>query len=351
MLGSKGILTLTSLYNICRHSACYITLPDRTVAAINEAGMKAGLWFEIDNVGTASKAYTDEEHLLKRDGAVLTTTSRRFWDLRQDYVREYLSERVIGTLKKYGFEYMKIDCNDTIGIGCDGAESLGEGLRQNQEGSLEFIKKVKCEIPGIILENCASGGHRLEPLMMSQCAMASFSDAHECEEIPVIAANLHRLILPRQSQIWAVIRKEDPLKRIAYSVANTFLGRMCISGDVWLLSKKQWTLIDEGIAFYKRIAPVIKYGRSYFYGTPVLSYRHLSGWQGVFREAYDKRSAYLVLHAFYGMKGINVSIEIPEGYRIKDVYSYEKEDISLNNEILEYTFNDEMKALGIYFEK
>ncbi len=324
---------------------------DRTVAAINEAGMKAGLWFEIDNVGTASKAYTDEEHLLKRDGAVLTTTSRRFWDLRQDYVREYLSERVIGTLKKYGFEYMKIDCNDTIGIGCDGAESLGEGLRQNQEGSLEFIKKVKCEIPGIILENCASGGHRLEPLMMSECAMASFSDAHECEEIPVIAANLHRLILPRQSQIWAVIRKEDTLKRIAYSIANTFLGRMCISGDVWLLSSAQWAVIDEGIAFYKRIAPVIKYGRSYFYGTPVLSYRHLTGWQGVFRESYNENSAYLTLHAFHGMKGESVSIGIPDGYKIKAVYSYEEEAISLKDGMLYYTFNDDMKAIGIYFEK
>lgn len=51
------------------------------------------------------------------------------------------------------------------------------------------MRKVKEEIPGIILENCASGGHKLEPLMMSECSMASFSDAHECEEIPVIAAS------------------------------------------------------------------------------------------------------------------------------------------------------------------
>ena len=74
------------------------------------------------------------------------------------------------------------------------------------------------------LENCASGGHRLEPEMMPLMSMASFSDAHECEEIPIIAANLHRVIQPTQSQIWAVIRQDDSLKRIAYSVANTFQG-------------------------------------------------------------------------------------------------------------------------------
>ena len=115
----------------------------KTADLIKDAGMIPGLWFEIDNVGTASKVYQDEAHLLKRDGKVFTTTSRRFWDLRQDYVQEYLAEKVIGTLKECGFGYIKIDCNDTIGIGCDGAESLGEGLRQNQEASLNFLHRIK----------------------------------------------------------------------------------------------------------------------------------------------------------------------------------------------------------------
>ncbi len=55
------------------------------------------------------------------------------------------------------------------------------------EATVLFIEKVKEEVPGIVLENCASGGHRLEPKMMSVMSMASFSDAHECEEIPIIA--------------------------------------------------------------------------------------------------------------------------------------------------------------------
>ena len=167
---------------------------EKTTEAIREAGMKLGIWFEIENVGSASKAYQLEEHLLKRDGKVLTTTMRRFWDLRDPWVKDYLSDRVIGLLKKYRFDYMKIDYNDTIGLGCDGAESIGEGLRRNLEESYDFLEKVKAEVPGIILENCASGGHRLEPLMMRACSMASFSDAHECPEIPIIAANLHRVI-------------------------------------------------------------------------------------------------------------------------------------------------------------
>ena len=238
---------------------------EKTVQVIKDAGMIPGIWFEIENVGSASRAYHLTEHLLHKDNVVLTTYFRRFWDMQDPWVDEYLTDKVIGTLKKYGFGYMKIDYNETIGIGCDGAESPGEALRKNMEATVLFIEKVKEEVPGIVLENCASGGHRLEPKMMSVMSMASFSDAHECEEIPIIAANLHRVIHPTQSQIWAVIRQDDSLKRISYSISNTFLGRMCISGDVTQLAPEKWNLIEQGISFYGKIKDIIKEGQSYRY--------------------------------------------------------------------------------------
>ena len=327
---------------------------DKTTELIHAAGFKAGIWFEIDNVGSASKAYNKEDMLLKRDGHVLTTTMRRFWDLRQEKVQEYLTQRVIDNLLKYKFDYMKIDCNDTVGIGCDGAESLGEGLRQNQQASIEFLKKVKSKCPGIVLENCASGGHKLESLMMSLCSMASFSDAHECEEIPIIAANLHRTILPAQSQIWAVIRQKDSLKRIAYSVANTFLGRMCISGDVCELDSSQWDVIDRGMIFYQKIASIIKEGYTSFYGPVIESYRHPKGWQAVLRKGTVKENsdnAFLLIHGFNEIAGNDIEIELPYEYEMVDYYSYCDENILLNGRKLNYSFHDDMQAVCIMLNR
>lgn len=186
--------------------------------------------------------------------------------------------------------------------------------------------------------------------MMSACSMASFSDAHECEEIPIIAANLHRAILPRQSQIWAVIRKTDSLKRIAYSVANTFLGRMCISGDVWQLTKEQWKVLDDGIAFYKKIAPIIKKGFTTRYGSEIGSYRHPKGWQGIVREGEDGQ-AFAVLHGFADVAGTEVSVPVPDGYEIADVYSYEKEAIVIKGGRLYLRFAEDMKAVAVYLRK
>lgn len=327
---------------------------DKTVETIKSYGMKAGVWFEIDNVGEKAEAYRDTAHLLKRNGAPLTTSMRRFWDMRQEWVQKYLEERVIGTLQKYGFSYMKMDYNDTIGVGCDGAESLGEGLRENMEASLAFIRRVKEEVPGIILENCSSGGHKLEPLMMSECSMASFSDAHECEEIPIIAASLHRVILPRQSQIWAVIRSEDSLKRIAYSIANTFLGRMCLSGDVTKLTDAQWDVIDRGIAFYKKAAPIIKDGYSRLYGPKIISYRHPKGWQCLLRtegsvEHEKKKGLLAVFHSFNGEHDGALEVPLPSDrvYQIEEIYSDTEADIHVTDGKLVFHIPEDMRAVAV----
>ena len=325
----------------------------KTVQAIKAAGLKPGIWFEIENVGEASMAYQMENHLLHLDGRTLTTTRRRFWDMNDPWVEEYLTDRVIGLLKRYGFEYMKIDYNDTIGMGCDGCESIGEGLRRNIEKSYEFLEKVKREIPGIVLENCASGGHRLEPRFMAATSMASFSDAHECLEIPIVAANVHRAILPRQSQIWAVIRETDSPKRIAYSIVNTFLGRLCLSGDVTKLTAVQWEVINRGMDFYRRIVPIIRRGQSYRYGTEAGSIRHPKGWQAVVRVEDNGGTACVILHTFDGILPEEIAVELPRGCpgKIVIAYSDTQEAAVIDNGIFRYRPRENRKAVAFLLQR
>lgn len=97
---------------------------------IRSHGLIPGLWFEMENTGWEAKAYHEEQHLLKRFGVPITSGGRRFWDMRDPWVTEYLTDKVIGTLRDNGIGYLKVDYNESIGMGCDGAESLGEGLRQ-----------------------------------------------------------------------------------------------------------------------------------------------------------------------------------------------------------------------------
>lgn len=318
-----------------------------TADMIKAAGMKPGLWFEPETVARSAKIGEKTELLLKRNGTVIDTDNRRFLDMRMDETHEYLRERVTGLLRKCGFEYIKADYNDCIGIGCDGEESLGEGLRKNIEGTRRFFKEMREEIPGLMIENCASGGHRLEPSMMAVSDMASFSDAHECREIPIIAANLHRLILPAQSQIWAVLRAKDDDKRLNYSLVNTLLGVMCLSGDIYDLNKRQWALVDSAVTFYRETEHIIRGGESRIYGKVSASWRHPEGWQAVART--EGNETLTVIHTFGSRAAIPDRITIPvKGSRIVRTLSTEGNEITLANGELSISLNAEFEAIAVY---
>ncbi len=170
-----------------------------TAKAVRERGLVPGLWVELETCGSASSAFSLTDHLLHRDGVPITAGARRFWDFRDPFVADYLSQTVVRLLEECEMGYMKIDYNETLGAGCDGAESAGEGLRQQVEAVYDFLAGLRRRLPDLVIENCASGGHRLEPSLMEMSDLGSFSDAFECPELPVIAANVNRL-LARQAE-------------------------------------------------------------------------------------------------------------------------------------------------------
>ena len=274
---------------------------------IRSKGMIPGIWYEFECLGTRCSLYNKDDFLLKKDGVPLTINGKRYLDMENPDVIKHLTEKVIDNLKESNFGYIKVDYNDTIGIGVDGPDGLGENLRKKIEATKSFFKKMKNEIPDLVIENCSSGGHRLEPSMMELSTMASFSDAHEISSIPLIAANLHYLVKPSQSQIWAVLRKEDSDSRIFYSMCATLLGRMGLSGDIYDIDKEHWNLIKEGISFYKKASDIIEKGATTFILATPKSYNTPQGEQIVIREYEGKKLA--VFHRFENSVDINTFIK------------------------------------------
>ena len=324
------------------------------VDKVHAAGMKAGIWFEFEIAGRDdAECFNRRAWLLSRDGVTLTAGNRRWWDMRNPEVREYLAGKVIDFLNANGFDYIKVDYNDTIGIGCetpagaDGAAlepgdpaSLGDGLYEQIQASQSFFREMKRRVPGLIVEICASGGHRLVQSFMEIGSMASFSDAHECDEIPVIAANMHRMILPRQSQIWAVVKHDQPLAKLYYQVASGLLGRLCFSGDTGSLRPEQVETVAKAVAWYAKAAPVIDHGVSSWFGPRIVSYRHPRGWQAVVRRGVgaaqggsDRASgrALAVLHTFHDApQSVEIPLEGGSFTRIEDVWARPGIDVTLD---------------------
>ena len=273
---------------------------------IRALGLVPGIWFEYENCARDSAMYGREEMLLRRGGRPLNSQYRRFLDLRREDVQAYIGEKVFSFLRENGFGYVKVDYNANYGCGCDGAESLGEGGRQVAEASLELFRRLREEVPGIVTENCASGGHRLEPARMQLACMASFSDAHECVEVPVLAANVSRIIPRRQNQIWATLKRSYSARRLYHLLLGNFYGRMCLSGEIDSLSEEQCRVCEECIGFYRECVPILKEGRMVRLDCDLASYRDPKGCQ--IGEIVLGGERLIIIHTFADARAVEVPL-------------------------------------------
>lgn len=224
-------------------------------------GAKFGVWYEFEGVSIDSEIFKNHpEYLLTLDGKIIKHNDRAFFDFRKQEVVDYLEEKVINNLLENDIRYMKVDYNENIGLGADGAESYGEALRAHTEGVLKFFRLIKQRIPDLVLEVCSSGGMRHEPEFLSIADMVSFSDAHECPSGAPIAENLHNYIHPAKLQIWAVIRNDYSPSDVAFTVAKAMLGRYCLSGNLKDCTPEVWAVLKDSVAFYNKIKHVIASG-------------------------------------------------------------------------------------------
>lgn len=284
---------------------------------IRSMGFIPGIWMEFEGTSVRSRYFAQEYdslHLKYKNevivGQVGLAGQESVWDFRNPETVAFLQEKIIRFLKDSGFGYLKVDYNCNIGMACDGNESEGEAFRKYMQSVADFFQLIKKEIPDIIIENCSSGGMRLDPVMTGVTAMSSFSDAHECFEFPIVAANLHYLLPPCQSQIWCVLKPEYDADRFAYTICAGFLGRICWSGDITGLSESQMNEIRDAEEFYTEVCDIIRHGKSIVYRTEKnLNFRYPTGTQAVLRYADDGERALLVYHTFERPQKLHIPVD------------------------------------------
>ncbi len=284
-------------------------------------GMDLGLWYEFEGVTVGSRVFREHpELLLTYGGKPVLHEERAFFDFRKEETREYLREKVIRNLAENKIGYMKVDYNENIGLGVDGAESCGEGLRGHIEGVIAFFEEIKRELPELVLEICSSGGMRHEPRFLRLADMVSFSDAHENPSGVNVACNLHRYIPPRKLQIWATIRDDYDLEDVRFTAAKAMLGRYCISGNLASKSEEVLCELERSVAFYRSISHIVARGRTTeIRDDEIKSYLNPVGRVTLCRQTLDGREKLMYAYAV-GAPGAEFSEEIGS-YRIEGGYN------------------------------
>lgn len=248
----------------------------KTVDYIKSRGMRAGLWVEIEDIGPQSRIFSElpKECFFTRNGALVRDHNRYILDFSHPAVRER-SEKVIDKMMSFGIDYIKMDYNVEGGNGTDiGTVTCGEGLLRHNRAFLNWLTHIRDKYPCLTIENCASGGCRMDYAMLSVCSLQSTSDQTDYLRFSHLCSNLASAVLPEQSGVWcypcAGLEEDAPLdssvddERTVMNVVNGLTGRLYVSGRMHLADEHCRALVKEGVEYYKNTREAKKTGVPFF---------------------------------------------------------------------------------------
>ena len=152
-----------------------------------------------------------------------------------------------------------MDYNIEPGIGTEqNCDSVGEGLWGHEKAYLEWLDGVFARHPDLIIENCSSGGLRMDYAMLSRYSIQSTSDQDDYKKYCTIAANSPTALCPEQSAIWAYPITSGDREEVVFNMINAMLLRIHQSGHLGNIDPERKALVKEAISVYKKIRADIK---------------------------------------------------------------------------------------------
>ena len=223
---------------------------------IRAKGMVPGIWLEIEFMGTqcAMAEKVDKSWFFRRHGVPVIDRERYHLDFRNPEVQKYARSVIDRLIKEYGIGYFKIDynCNAFLGTEYE-ADSFGNGLLEHNRAYLKWLDNIFADYPDVVIENCSSGGMRMDYAMLARHSIQSTSDQTDYLNYASIATNAPTAVTPEQAAIWSYPIEGADEEQIIFNCVNACLMRIHQSGNMELLSEEKKNIVRQGLAFYKGI--------------------------------------------------------------------------------------------------
>lgn len=247
---------------------------------IRAKGMIPGVWLELEVMGIkCPKAdRVKDDWYFMRHGKRVYDRSRYQLDFRNPQVRAHATEVIDRVVNAYGVGYIKMDYNIEPGIGTEvDADSYGDGLLGHNRAYLEWLDGIFEKYPDLIIENCSSGGLRMDYAMLSRYSIQSTSDQEDYVRYATITANAPSAVTPEQAAVWSYPLTDGDCEEVVFNMVNALLLRIHQSGHLVNLSPERFSYVKEAITYYKTIRPLTKKALPYWplglsaYGDPWVS--------------------------------------------------------------------------------
>lgn len=207
-------------------------------------GMRFGLWCEIEGLGAKAQLAATRPDLPATRG-----------DERLGYVcfgnpeaREWALATMERLLVDYAVDWLKLDFNVDPGLGCDRTDhghGEGDGLFEHYVGYYAVLDEMRRRHPDLVLENCSSGGLRIDVGIARRTHITYLSDPDWPE---------HSLQV-----FWAALRSLSPDRGLHWAYSEWF--------DRDYLPHQKFdptdpTLTPRQLDFYTRISMLHAFGLS-----------------------------------------------------------------------------------------
>jgi alpha-galactosidase len=236
---------------------------DTLLRKLKSSGLTPGVWVEPESIGVKSAVAKQlpPEAFFQQKGRRVAERDRYQLDFRHEAVRRHLDQVVNRLVTSYGVGYFKFDYNIEITQGTD-VDTCSPGVAQldHNRAYLKWVSGLLDKYTGLVIENCSSGAQRMDYAMLAVHPLQSTSDQEDPVMYGAIAAAVFTAVTPEQSATWAYPQEGWTDEINAFTVVNSLLGRIHLSGRLDKFSESQFALISEGMHVYKSIRQELKTG-------------------------------------------------------------------------------------------
>jgi alpha-galactosidase len=157
-------------------------------------------------------------------------------------------------VNEYGVGYIKMDYNVDSLQGTEiNADSFGQGLLEHNRAHLAWLDGILNRYPDLVIENCGSGGGRMDYAMLSRLQVQSMTDQEDYLKLPAILVGASAAVLPEQLAIWTYPLANSNADQASFNMVTAMMCRIHQSGKLDSLSPQAFAQVAEGIRIYREV--------------------------------------------------------------------------------------------------
>lgn len=290
---------------------------------VHRLGAKFMAWFEPERVMLHTQwADAHPEFLLSLPDA--SENDYRLFDLGNPQARDWMTEQIKGLIRNNGIDYYRQDMNmepDKYWAANDEDDRIGMKEVRHIEGLYAFWDDLLDTFPDLLIDNCASGGKRLDLETISRSA-------------PLWRTDYYHIGDPEAFQGQTVgLSLFLPFHGTGTNTDDPYLFRSCMSGAMvlnWKVTNRNSNILrmQDNVAMYRQVKPY--YSEDFYPLTDLDSLASETSWLAYEMARPSDGTAVVVAfrHAASAEEDLTVKLYGLEPDRTYSVYSYNDKTIA-----------------------